>query len=68
MSGFMGGGGGYSASSSARSSVGPTSSGAGSVNVGGFNPPALPVIGNTLSNPVVMIGIAVVVLMYLRMR
>lgn len=59
---FLSGGGGYSASSSASSSVGPTSSGAGSVNVGGFNPPSL---SHNLQ-PVLIIGALVVLFVVMK--
>lgn len=58
---FLSGGGGYSASSSAKSSVGPTSSGAGSVNVGGFNPPSL-----SHNSTVLILGAVVVAFLVLR--
>lgn len=63
----LGGAGGFSSTSSASARSGPNTSGAGSVNVGGFNPPPLP--GQLSGAQMVMIAAVVMVgLTFLRKR
>jgi len=68
MSGVSGGsGGGISGSSSSSAASGDSSTGDSSVNVGGFNPPALASLGGN-TQMIVIAGIVIVAVFWLKTK